>query len=49
MGKMIHRVKPEDIESVLQPFLLEEERLVQIVDLRELLQNWLGINKREGK
>lgn len=49
LGKMIREIKPENLENALQPFLLEEERLVQSTDLGELLRTWLGIEKDEGK
>ncbi len=49
MGRIIHEVKPGNLENVLQPFLLEEERLAQTTDLMDLVRSWLGIEKKEGK
>ena len=49
MGRIIHEVKPENLENALQPFLLEEDRLGQTTDLMELVRSWLGIEKKEGR
>lgn len=49
MGRIIHDIKPENLENALQPFMLEEERLIQTKDLMEIVRSWLGIEKKEGK
>jgi hypothetical protein len=49
MGRIIHEVKPGNLENALQPLLLEEERLAQTTDLMDLVRSWLGIEKKEGK
>lgn len=49
LGKIIREVKPENLETALLPFFLEEERLVQSTNLEDLLRTWLGIEKKERK
>ena len=46
LGKMVREIKPENLETVLLPFFLEEERLVQSTNLADLFFSWLGVKKK---
>jgi len=49
LGKMIREIKPENLESILKPFFLDDERLNQQNDFFSVLRSWLRIEEEEER
>lgn len=49
LGRIIRDIKPEHLENALRPFLLDDERLNQPLNLTAMLRSLLGIESDEGK
>lgn len=49
LGKMIREIKPENLESALKPFFLDDERLNQRTDFLSVLRLWLGVEEEEER
>lgn len=49
LGRIISNIKPENLDSALRPFFLEDDSLKQPADFIALVRAWLGIEDQEGK